>query len=240
MIYITNLFIGANMTNDELESLSRDIVALRKAVRKANPFLRSVVEIRDYAILSLPLGILIIAFCLVSQFLVASYGSFEATPPWWKAASWVALALFLGVGAIAKWRIIGRRAAETEQGATFFTAVRAMYGGAWANMNLPILVCIVAIAAFAILVGHPWYIIPAFGVFMGLACNAIAVSVEAREYLFTGWYSLTAGLLSLFFIEGAPFIWTAVVIGGLFLVYGFSGIARSGRSSPSAGAGSGR
>jgi len=228
------------MTNEELESLSRDIMALRKAVRKANPFLRSVVEIRDYAIISLPIGFLIIAFCLVSQFLVASFGSFEATPPWWKAASWVALALFLGFGSIAKWRIIGKRAAETERGATFLTAVRAMYGGAWANINMPIMVCVAVVIAFAILVGHPWYIIPAFGVFLGLACNALAVSVEAREYLVTGWYSLGAGLLSLFFIEGAPFVWTAVVLGGLFLVYGFSGIARGLRPKPSAGAESGR
>jgi hypothetical protein len=228
------------MTNDELENLSRDIMALRRAVRKANPFLRSVVEIRDYAVISLILGFLVIAFCLASHFLIAAYGSFWATPAWWKLSSWIALAVFFGLGAIAKWLIIGKRAAETEKGATFFTVIQAMYGGVWANMNLPILVCIATVAAFAIRIGHPWYLIPAFGVFMGLACNAIALSVEAREYFLMGWYSLAAGLLSLFFIEEAPFVWTAIVLGGIFFVYGFSGMALSRRALPPAGAGNGR
>jgi hypothetical protein len=240
MVYAINLFIGVIMTNDELESLSRDIVALRRAVRKANPFLRSVVEIHDHAVLSLILGFLVIAFCLASHFLVAAYGSFEATPAWWKLSSWVAIVGFFALGAIAKWLIIGKRAAKTEKGATFFTVLKAMYGGVWGNMNLSILVCIAAIAAFAIQVGHPWYIIPTFGVFMGLACNAIALSVEAREYFYLGWYILAAGLLSLFFIEKAPFVWTAVMLGGIFLVYGLSGMARSRRPLPPTSLGNGR
>jgi hypothetical protein len=210
------------MTNQELEDLRQDIDALRRAVRKANPFLRSVVSLRSYALLSIPLGILILAFCLAMHFLVRAYGSFQEVPAIWKTVSWIALALFLVGGAAMKWVIVAKRAAEIEENATFITVVKAIYGGAWANINLPIIICIVALTIFAISIGKAWYIIPANAILLGFACNSIALAVERKEYLVTGWYALLSGLAALFFIESAPYIWTAIVWPGIFLVYATS------------------
>ena len=217
------------MTNEELESLKSDIDALRKAVRKANPFLRSIMTIRRYASWSIPLGLIILAYCIASHLLVRSFGSLQALPSWWATGSWIALALFLLVSGIAKWAIIGKRAAETEEGATYATAIKAVYSGGWININLPISLCILVIVAFAIWVGHPWYIVPGLSICLGLSCNALAFTADTREYLATGWYALATGFASLFFIEAAPFIWTAIVWAGVFLVYGISGLVASPR-----------
>jgi hypothetical protein len=213
------------MTNSEIETLQGDIKALKRAIRKADPFLRSVVELRCYAWLSLPLGMLILAYCALSQILLASRGSIQNLPDWWKTLSWAGLGFFLIGGSVAKFVIIDRRAAQIEEGARFSTAVKALYGGEWLNVNLPIAVCIVVMIAFSIWAGHPWYIAPTSAIFFGLACGSIAVAVEARSYLATGWYSLCTGLVSLFFIESAPFVCLAIVWGGTFLVYGVSGLA---------------
>jgi hypothetical protein len=212
------------MNTEELEGLRRDIVDLRRAVRKANPFLRSVVAMRGYALLSIPFGLLTLAFCLASHFLVLSYGSFQAVPAAWKTAAWVAFAVFLVGSAIVKWVIIGRRAAQLEKGATFLTAVKAMYGSSWVNISLPVSLSLIAVVAFAILVGKPWYIVPIAAVSLALICTSIGQAVERKEYIVTGWYSLASGLCALFFIESAPFIWTAVVWAGIFLVYAAAGL----------------
>lgn len=212
------------MTTEELDTLRRDIDDLRLAVRRANPFLRSIVAMRSYAILSIPFGLLILAFCLASHFLVLSYGSFQAVPAAWKTVSWIAFAAFLAAGWVVKWVIISKRAAQLERGATFMTAVRAMYGNSWVNLSLPATLSLVALVAFAILVGRPWYIVPAAAACLGLICLSIGQAVERKEYIATGWYSLVSGIVSLFFVESAPFIWTAVVWAGIFLVYAAAGL----------------
>ncbi len=212
------------MTSEELEALRRDIESLRLAVRKANPFLRSIVALRAYAMMSIPLGILCLVFGLGSHFLVQAYGSFQAVPSAWKTPFWIVLALIIVGGSILKWVVVGRRAAEIQKGATMMTAVKAMYGSSWANINLPATVCIFVVAAFAISVGKAWYIASILAVFLGLVCNSIGLAVERKEYLVTGWYSLISGLVALFFIEGAPFIWSTVVWGGIFFVYAAAGL----------------
>jgi len=212
------------MTNEELESLRRDIDDLKRAVKKADPFLRSVVALRSLAILSIPLGALVLAFCLACHFLVQSYSSLAAVPQAWKQAFWIALALVVVGGSAVKWLILGRRAAQIERGATVITAVKAVYSGGWLNLNLPITLCIVVVGLFSGLIGHPWYIAAEVSVFMGLICNSFAVAFDRREYLLTGWYAVISGLVSIFFIESAPFIWLAVVWSGLFFVYAASGI----------------
>jgi hypothetical protein len=224
LVYDINLFTGVTMTIEEIETLRRDIDELRRAVRKANPFLRAIVAMRGYALLSIPLGGLILVFCLVSHFLVRSYGSFQAVPSAWKTASWIAFAAFLAASSVFKWLIIAKRAAQIEKGATFMTAVKAMYGSSWVNLSLPVTICLIALAAFAIFAGKPWYIVPAAAVCLALICNSIGQAVERREYIWTGWYSLASGLASLFFIETAPFLWTAVVWAGIFFVYAAAGL----------------
>lgn len=136
-VYFINLFTGANITTEELDGLKRDIVQLKRAVRKADPFLRSIIVLRAYAVMSIPLGILCLVFCLGSHFLIRSYGSFQAIPSAWKTPFGAALALIVIGSSILKWIVVNRRAAEIEKGANFMTALKAMYGSSWVNINLP-------------------------------------------------------------------------------------------------------
>lgn len=228
------------MTDNELEHIQRDIADLRKAVKKSNPFLREVVEIRGYATWSVILGCGILAYCLVSHFLLLGGSGGPGLPQWWALLSWLLLALFFAAGAVIKWLIIDRRAREVEKGAGFGTALRALYCGEWGQLNLPIALGMLVGAAFAVWIGHPWYIVGETAFFLGLACASIVLAVDAREYLATGWYATLSSLASLFFVERAPFLWLAIVWAGIFLVYGISGLARGARPrKPEAGEPSG-
>ncbi|MBL8965644.1 MAG: hypothetical protein JNG85_01475 [Spirochaetaceae bacterium] len=212
------------MNSEELEGLARDIEALRRAIRKNDPLLRGVASSRFYAILSLPLGFFILAFFLSGHFLILERGSFEALPMAWKWSLWIFLALFLVVGGGAKVVFLRRRAAKLDAEAGFLSLVKAVYGGPLFNRSVPPLLACAAVSAFAVWRGSPWQVVPATALCFAFLCFEFGSLVERREYAFTGWYALTASLAALFAIESAPFLWTAVVYGGAFLVFGATGL----------------
>jgi hypothetical protein len=213
------------MDNPELEKLLLDVKEIKRAVRKANPFLRDIMAIRTYSVLCLPLGILLLADCLATHFLVKAAGSFEAMPQPWKIVTLSVFGFVAVVGSMAKWIIVGRRAAEVRDGGSFLSVVEAMYGGRWFSLSVPLVLCMAVVSAYFVWSGHPWLVASTFAVFLGPFCNLVSQLVDRREYLYTGWYALVTGLASMFFVESAPFIWTAIVWAGVFFVFGASGLA---------------
>jgi hypothetical protein len=205
------------MTKEELEDLERAVVDLRRAVRRSNPFLKAVVQVRYFSVLAFLIGTLFLAFGLVSQFL-------DPLPPWWRSLSWIAFALFLVGGSIMKWIIIGRRAKAVEKGAKFSTVIKAFYGGNLINLTLSLTLCIAASAFFAVWIGHPWYIVPVTTILLGLACLSLASILETKEYAAAGWSALASGYATLFFVESAPFLCVAIVGAAIFLVFGTAGL----------------
>jgi hypothetical protein len=217
-----------NMDNLELDKLLLDIQELKRSVRKANPFLRDIMALRAYAILSIPVGIILLAICLITHFLIRAEGSFDAIPRAWKIFIFTLFVAVLVVTSLVKWVFIDRRAAQLRSGANFFTVIRAMYGGRWFSLSVPILLCAFVTSLYFALTGHPWLIVSIISVFIGPLSNMIALVFDRREYLYMGWYMTIAGLASLFFIESMPFVWLAVVWAGTFLVFGAAGLAAGG------------
>lgn len=208
------------MDKAEIERLLEDVENLRKAIRKNDPLLREVVDSRLYALLTLPFGLFTLVFFLGTHFLLGSGGSFADLPQAWRLAFWAFLAVFFVAGGIAKVVIIGRKAKSLDAEAGFGSVVKAAYGGALLHVNVPALVAMAVVSAYAALSGHPWLILPATAVFFSFVCNVLGALVGQKEYFLTGWYGLLSGLASLFFVEGAPYLWVAVVYGGIFLVFG--------------------
>jgi hypothetical protein len=220
------------MNQSELESLLADVEELKKAVRRNNPFLRQVVAGRFFAVLSIPFGLFVVAFCTGTQILVTRLGSFSAVPAAWKITAGIFLAFFFAIGWSLKWSFLARQARKVEEGANFWTVIRSIYGGTWLHLNLPALLCMVLVPVLAVLAGHPWYIVPGIAIFMAIPCNSLGLVVDRPEYLAAGWYALLSGLLSLFFMEGAPFVWAEVIWGGYLLVFGVLGLAVKDRGRP--------
>ena len=206
--------------NADLHTLVRDIEDLRRAVRRNSPFLREVISSRLLAVYALVFGGAVIGFCLASHLLVGRYGSFTAIPQGWKTGFWSALLLLGAAGIVMKPLLLGRRAAEVDRRATFLTVMKALYGGLVSNIYIPAFVCMAVASAFAVTLGHPWFVVPAVAVFYGFYANGAGLFIQRPEFFASGWYAIAAGLLSLFFLERAPFVWTMVVYGGLCLVFG--------------------
>jgi hypothetical protein len=218
------------MDQSELENLRADVEELKRAVKRNNPFLREVVSGRLFSMASISLGLFVAAFCAGTQILIAQRGSFSAVPAEWKIVAWIILGLFFVVGGPIKWIFFSRKAQSVEDGANFFSIIRAVYGGSSVHLYLPGVICVLLVPVFAILAGHPWYIVPGVAIFMTLPCNSLGFMVQRPEYLALGWYGLIAGLSSLFFMEATPFVWSGIIWGGAFLVFGIVGlVAQSGR-----------
>jgi hypothetical protein len=215
----------------EVDQLLQDIKELKQAVRRANPFLREIMALRAFAIMSIPVGIVLLAVCLITHFLIRANGSFVAIPLGWKIFTITLFTAVLIVVSIAKWVVIDRRASQLRNGANIYSVIEAMYGGRWFNLSVPAMLCAVVISLFAAWIGRPWLIVPFLAVFIGPLCNMVAMVFDKREYVYMGWYTTITGLASLFFIETAPFIWLAIVWAGTFLVFGIAGLAVGGQGS---------
>jgi hypothetical protein len=217
------------MDQTELETLRADVEELKRAVKRNNPFLREVVSNRFFSAASISLGFFVVAFCAGTQILIAQRGSFSAVPAEWKLAAWIILGLFFVVIGPVKWIFFSRKAQSVEEGANFFTVIRAVYEGSWLHLYLPGVICMLLVPVFAIFAGHPWYIVPGVAIFIALPCNSLGFMVQRSEYLALGWYSLIAGLSSLFFMEAMPFVWSGIIYGGALLVFGIVGLVAQSR-----------
>ena len=213
------------MDESELKRLIADVEEIKRAVKRNDPFVREVVGGRFFAALGLPFGLLIVGFCVASQLLLVRYGSITGIPTGWKAAGWAVLAVLLIGGGILKWGFLGTRARKVQEGATFMTVFRGVYGGPLFHLNLPVLICMVVATAFAVAIGHPWYIVPGIGIFFAFTSNALGLSTGRPEYLACGWFCLASSLASLFFLEAAPLVWSAIIWGGCLLAFGLVGLA---------------
>jgi hypothetical protein len=211
------------MDSQELENLHRDIEELKRSIRKANPFLRSIMEFRSYAILSIPFGIAILAYFIALHFISMGAGSYPVLPEALRNYAWIGLAAILFLGLVAKLVIVNRKASEIAEGATFITATKAIYGS-WFQASIPLLVAMAVVSIFVVSIDRSWYVVPVLAVGFGIFCCNFGVATERKELFAIGWYMIASGLASLFFIESAPFLWSAVVWAGAFLSYGVAGL----------------
>lgn len=222
-----------SMDRTELDKLLRDVEELKRAVRRNSPFLRELVATEYLHVAGIVCGALLVALCAAGQILMNRSGSLDAMPPLWRLAVWIALGLFLVVGTVLEWAFFTRRARQVEEGASFVTVFRAIYGGSWLHLNLPAIICMILVPVAAVLAGHPWYIVPAVAIFYAFPCNSLGLMTQRPEYLALGWFVLAAGLGSLFFLERAPFLWAAIIWGGGSLLFGLVGLALRKRGNPS-------
>ena len=91
------------------------------------------------------------------------------------------------------------------------------------HSGVPYVLTMAATSAFALLNGHPWYIVPAVALPTSFWSNYMSSVAGRREYLVAGWWVVLTGLASLFLIEAAPFIWVFVIFGGF--CFAFAGAA---------------
>jgi len=207
------------MTDQELEELARSVEDLKRAVKKNDPFLRSILASRGWGALALFASACVTLFTLPAHFLSLRYGGFASIPPLLRAALWAVLAIFLIPGSIWKVALLRRRAGEAEEGAGILSILAALFGGLSFHMALPFFVATGVALAFTFTVGHPWLSAPAIAILVCFWTNSLASTTDRRDYLLLGWWSLLSGSAGLFLVERAPFIWLFVIYGGLCYLF---------------------
>ncbi|HUX42367.1 MAG TPA: hypothetical protein VMV83_14460 [Rectinemataceae bacterium] len=210
------------MTTEELEELKSDLRIVREAIDKHRPLLRDVASSNFLAVISLPFALLFLGFGIGTQVLIDTRGGFDALPGWWRVLFWIAAFLTVVGGGIIKIFFFNKRASEVGTGLR--EVMFAFWGREWIHLVLSSLVVFSCVSAFALLNGHPWYVLPAFSIWYGIYINIIAIVVRRLEYYAAGWFGVAAGALSLFTIENAPWLWLGVLIGGVLLLFGILGL----------------
>ena len=194
------------MTDQELDELARSVEDLKRAVKKNDPFLRSILASRGWGALAFFASVCVTIFTLPAHFLSERYGSFDAIPP------------ALPGGTLAHPRDIPHPrlhleksfcfvagAREAEEGAGILSILNALFGGLSFHMALPFFVATVVTLAFAFSIGHAWISAPAIAILVCFWTNSLASTTDRRGYFLLGWWSLLSGAAGLFFVERAPF-----------------------------------
>jgi hypothetical protein len=210
--------------NIEFEEVRRDLEALKKAVRGNNPLLRQVAGTRVFAALSAPFGAAIAAFGLWAH--TATEGGKNPLPMTLTNAAWVLIAVFFLGGGFAKVILMRRAVRKLDHSGGFWTLVKILYGGKSARLIFSAALAMVAGIVFCLQKGAFWYIVPLSSVFIALAAEGLDIIVGFPEYKVLGIYSLLAGLAALFFVESSPWLWIAIVYGGMLLAFGIAGFLR--------------
>jgi len=204
-----------------IEELARTLGELRSAVKASNPLLRTVASSRLYPILSLILGTASVIFCLAAR-AVEQNPSGGGLGVW----AWIFLAFVFVAGAAGKVIITAKLAAQ-HGGRSFYSLLTAIYGGKTATLIASSAVAMIAGTIFLISIAHPWYIVPMMAIYTALASHAFDLLIDLSEYRVLGWVAMAAGIVSLFFIETDPLLWTAIVTTAVFVVFGIAGLIQA-------------
>jgi hypothetical protein len=207
------------MTDKELDELARSVEDLKRAVKKNDPFLRIILSSKGWGALAFFASAFVTLFTLPAHFLSKRYGDFASIPPLFRAALWVALAIFIVAGSIWKVILLKRRAKEAQEGAGIISVLNALFGGLSFHMALPFIVATGVAIAFTFAAGHPWLSAPAIAILICFWVNSLASTTDRRDYFLLGWWSLLSGSAGLFFIERAPFLWLFIIYGGLCYLF---------------------
>lgn len=120
--------------------------------------------------------------------------------------------------------IVNKKVAELDENENLFTATKALYHGNWSHIMTMASVFMIVASIYATAVGHAWFVESILAIGFALICGNYGGWLERKEILIIGWYMLLAGLASLFYIESAPFVWSAVLWAGSFIAYGIGGL----------------
>ncbi|MFA5852223.1 MAG: hypothetical protein WC820_05950 [Spirochaetales bacterium] len=204
-----------------IEELARTLSELRSAVKASNPLLRAVASSRLYPILSLILGVASVIFCLAAR-AVEQNPSGSGLGIW----AWIFLVLVFVAGAAGKVIITAKLAAQ-HGGRSFYSLITAIYGGKTSTLIASSAAAMIAGSIFLISIAHPWYIVPMMAIYTALASHAFDLLIDLSEYRVLGWVAMAAGIVSLFFMETDPLLWTAIVITAVFVVFGIVGLIQA-------------
>jgi hypothetical protein len=213
------------MTIEELEELRSDLREVRKAIDRHSPLIQQITASNFLALFSLPFGALVFVFGLGTQYLLGAGGGFAGLPPWWLPAFWAVGLLFLIGGGLLKVIAFSKRAQEI--GVGIWAVYGAFFGPESRHMIFATLIALGGATAFALSIGHPWFILSAFTVWYGNYFLHLAGMVRRIEYWASGWLGLLAGTISLFSVEVLPFFWLGICGGGLLLLFSILGLIAS-------------
>ena len=216
-----------DLSTVNLEEIAASLSELRSAVQRNNPLLRTVATSSLYPVLGLVYGLALSAYCLLAH---ASnrgdQGSLQVlstfTVPF-------LIVLFLTGGVVKI--LVTKNIAEKYDSKGLRLLIKAIYGGKSGVLIANAAIAILAGIIFLLRSGEPWYIVPASAVFISFAAHSLDILIDLLEYRVMGWSSLVSGILALFFIKSAPWLWTAAVFSSTFIIFGIVGIVRALRQA---------
>jgi hypothetical protein len=140
------------------------------------------------------------------------------------AWSWIFLVLVLAAGGAVKVIVSAKLAAKYGK-SSFYSLIISIFGGKASSLIASSAVAILGGIVFLVSVHRPWYIVPITAIYSGIASHALDLLIDLPEYRVLGWTALLSGIVSLFFIQADPLLWTAIVIASIFILFGVVGLA---------------
>jgi hypothetical protein len=202
-----------------IEELELTLSELRSAVKASNPLLKAVASSSLYSALSLVFGAVLVVALLVTRSALTNptFGGFGV----W---SWIFFIVVLAAGGVVK-VIASAKLAAKHGNRGFYSLMASIFGGKASSLIASSAVAIAGGIVFLVSVHRAWYIVPISAIYTGIASHAMDLLIDLPEYRVLGWVSLLSGIVSLFFIQADPLLWTAIVAASVFIIFGAVGLS---------------
>jgi hypothetical protein len=204
---------------EQLERLVQDMETVKSSLRNNQGLIREMMIGGRLWFLSLIMGLATVGFALISHFLSAASGGFQAIPLPLRSGLIAFIALVCACGVLMKFAFIDRRSKEIGAGIGIWRFVRRFYSNSMLHTTIASLVLMAGGSVLAAIAGHPWLAVPIVACAAVLPINAVADVTGLGEYSATGYASLAGGAISYFLVDPAPFLALAVASGALYFSF---------------------
>lgn len=138
------------------------------------------------------------------------------------ALIWTAFAVLV-VGATVKLKIFSGLMRQRNK--TIFTLLRAIYGKSPRSVLVGAIAAVAVVSVFLVSRSRGALAVSFAAIFLSFGVFVLSTRIRLPEFLTLGWFLLASGLASLFFIEGAPWLWGGIVWAGSLFALGIAGFA---------------
>lgn len=211
-----------NISDQKLKEFEAALREIREAANHEAGIFHDKDLRKTFIWLSLGFSIVIVAFCIAGHFLISESGTSGTSSA--GIIFWT-FAIMLAVGAAIKITLLSRIMGRKNK--SIASLLRVIYGKGPASVIIAALLAVVVICVFLVTEGLGPLAVSMSAIFAAFAVFALDIRIQLPEFSALGWTLLALGLVSLFFIQGSPWLWGGIVWGGAFVSLGIAGIVAS-------------
>lgn len=208
-------------SKEQVDKLLDDIAAIKSVIRENQPLIKQLLLPVHFRIISFISGFGISGIAMTYYFLLKQYGTYPAIPENLRTGLLIVIAVLLLTVWILKGVLWVKSVHSVNRELTFGQMMKNLYSDQILHTWIPITLLIAFFCFYFIRTDTPEHIVPLLAFGVGIVYNIIGGMTRIRIYLFTGYWMIITGILTVLFTQLSVLIWLTVSMGLGLILFGF-------------------